>query len=217
MYCYVCVRIVCIVVLVNFLWLHVAICTLLKHKRILKWVHAFGANQISPMHRSNELKVSHVIIHGKYCNILHSKCGSSRATIFNQILESWHLWFSLAFTSWLFMSNQQMEVYFNHWCMFLFAACYILSHPREFSRFSIIYHYVNNLLLSISKSFSLLYANNCKCLRFSSSPTDCFLLQQDLHSLFAWSTICKLTFNLLTCANPCQSEHLVFSRVKFAL
>ena len=45
--------------------------------------------------------------------------------------------------------------------------------------------YINDLPLSISESFPLLYADDCKCLQSNSSPSDCFLLQQDLDSLFA--------------------------------
>ena len=74
--------------------------------------------------------------------------------------------------------------------------------------------YVNDLPLSISKSFSLLYADDCKCLRSIASPSDCFLLQQDLDSLFTWSIVWKLTFNLLKCkfmsisTSSVQSSHI---------
>ena len=48
--------------------------------------------------------------------------------------------------------------------------------------------YINDLPLSISNSSSLLYADDCKCVGSISSPSDCFLLQQDLDSLYSWST-----------------------------
>ena len=59
--------------------------------------------------------------------------------------------------------------------------------------------YFNDLPLSISKSSSLLYADDCKCVGSISSPSDCFQLQQDLDSLYSWSTTWKLTFNLSKC------------------
>ena len=59
--------------------------------------------------------------------------------------------------------------------------------------------YINDLPLSISNSSSLLYADDCKCVGSISSPSDCFLLQQDLDSLYSWSTTWKLNFSLSKC------------------
>ena len=63
--------------------------------------------------------------------------------------------------------------------------------------------YVNDLPASVTTSFPLLFADDCKCLSSISASADGLLVQKDLDSLQRWSSEWSLPFNI----NKCKVMH----------
>ena len=67
--------------------------------------------------------------------------------------------------------------------------------------------FINDLPNCVSTSFPFLFADDTKCLRVISNPTDIQYLQQDLDNLSNWSHTNKLLFN------ESKSAHIHFGKV----
>ena len=59
--------------------------------------------------------------------------------------------------------------------------------------------YINDLPLSVAFSCLFLYADDTRCCKQICSTSDCSLLQNDIDSLYNWSSQNKLRFNVLKC------------------
>ena len=59
---------------------------------------------------------------------------------------------------------------------------------------------INDLPQSVGSSSMLLFADDAKCFRPITNPSDCSLLQDDLYRLLDWSNKWKLHFNISKCA-----------------
>ena len=66
--------------------------------------------------------------------------------------------------------------------------------------------FINDLPSCVSSSIPYLFADDTKCLKVMSNPTDIQYLQQDLNNLSNWSYINKLLFN------ESKSAHLHFGK-----
>ena len=66
--------------------------------------------------------------------------------------------------------------------------------------------FINDLPNCVSSSILYLFADDTKCLKVMSNPTDIQCLQQDLNNLSNWSDINKLLFN------ESKSTHLHFGK-----
>ena len=60
--------------------------------------------------------------------------------------------------------------------------------------------FINDLPQSVRSSSMLLFADDAKCFRPITNPSDCSLLQDDLIRLLDWSNKWKLHFNISKCA-----------------
>ena len=103
-------------------------------------------------------------------------------------------WSCVRSTTWINL------VSLKHWCHPPFGSCLGQSFTL-----------MTCLFPSPSHSLCYMLMIASVCVLFLLAPSDCFLLQQDLDSLFAWSTVWKLAFNLLKCKSMSVSTFSVQS------